>query len=124
MSSTLLLSLYVLVRCGKKDGTYSPTLPSFFPFPVNPPPSSTPAQSPGLPVISPTNLSMPSTPIESTLTFSPTPKSSTTPLTEVDLLSCRLSGLGAAPTMDLRGVNPSWELEEDANVPRAVGVEE
>lgn len=51
-----------------------PTEPLFFPFPENPPLSSTPAQSPGLPSISPRYRRTPSNPRDSIRTLSPTSK--------------------------------------------------
>ena len=53
-------------------GTAYPfTLPSFFPLPANPPPSSTPAHSPGLPSIGPMKRRTPSNPKDSILASSP-----------------------------------------------------
>lgn len=45
---------------GQVKYCFPATDPSFFPLPANPPLSSTPAQRPGFPSISPTNRSVPS----------------------------------------------------------------
>lgn len=53
------------------DTAYPFTLPSFLPLPAKPPPSCTPAHSPGLPSIGPTKCKTPSNPKDSILTSSP-----------------------------------------------------
>lgn len=55
-----LMSKSEKVQRTHNEEAYPATDPSFFPLPANPPLSSTPAQRPGFPSISPTNRSVPS----------------------------------------------------------------
>lgn len=55
-----------------KESAHPSTDPSFFPIPLNPPSSSTPAQTPSLNCVAPRNLKVPSIPIPCILTLSPT----------------------------------------------------
>lgn len=80
-------------------GTAYPfTLPSFLPLPLKPPPSSTPAHSPGLPSIDPTKRRTPSNPKDSILTASPTSNCLPARLTlrpwTLDCLLAELAGVG------------------------------
>ena len=59
------------MRC-QTDKTHPPNEPSFLPLPAKPANSSTPANNPGLPLISPKYRSTPSNPSDSNLTLSPT----------------------------------------------------
>ena len=91
--------------------THPATLPLFFPFPANPPLSSTPAHIPGFPSISPRYLSTPSNPRDSIRTLSPTSKGLPLRLTLLANTSDDLLGGRTAPTF-AEGVRPADEAEE------------
>ena len=83
------------------EDTHPPTEPSFFPIPENPPLSSTPAQNPVFPSISPKYLSEPSNPNDSILTLSPTSKARPTRLELLNTSDCRLNGRTPVGVFDL-----------------------
>lgn len=78
---------------GQVKYCFPPTEPSFFPFPANPPLSSTPAHSPPLPSISPIKRKVPSNPNDSMRTLSPTSNERVPARLELrSTWLCRLSG--------------------------------
>lgn len=88
------------------------TEPSFFPFPTKPPLSSTPAQRPDLPSMSPKYCKIPSNPSDSILTLSPTSKARPARLMLLPNTSdCRLAGR-AVGVRDRSSVD-LWAAAED-----------
>lgn len=101
--------------------THPLTEPSFLPLPAKPPPSSTPANSPDLPSISPRNRRVPSKPRDSIRTLSPTVNVLPARLELLANTSeARLAGRGAAglePVL-LRAAELTAEDEEAAEFGR------
>lgn len=110
----------------KRYATHPSTLPSFFPFPANPPLSSTPAHWPAFPAISPKYRRVPSNPRLSILTLSPASNDLPARLElRMKVSDCLLDGrtegvLVRVARVGRAGVAPACEEEDAAEDGRPV----